>query len=417
MCFGKELSLRPLLTSASLALLLAGPAPALAKVVTVSSLSDDGPGTLRRAILNADPGDEIVVPQGTITLTSGQLVISKQLTIRGAGRDLTIVDGSAKSRSFFVTSAASGVAISGLRLRNGDAGLDDGGGVKNDGSLSLRDVAIAGNQAVNGGGIFSSGTLVASDAFLTGNHGSIGGGIASLGTTTLTRCTISGNDADHFGGGAEIGAGAMTISRCSILGNLSRSGGGIDINTGRAVVEDTVIDNNTASDTGGGGIMNFGRLILIGSKVTGNRVPVPTRVGGGLLNQGVAFVSGHRLRRQRGLGRRRYRERHGRAADHCEQHDQPQRRRRHGRRHPQCRRPRRHQRDLQPQHGGVRRGHQERRLRGNDTRQRHRRRHSDRSGRRPRQLRRAPVHTEHRRRWQPVGRQLHRLHPIRRSQP
>src|SRR5262249_32085045 len=60
---------------------------------TVLNLADSGPGSLRQAVLdaNAHPGANVIRfaddLHGTITLTSGQLSITHDLTIRGAGND------------------------------------------------------------------------------------------------------------------------------------------------------------------------------------------------------------------------------------------------------------------------------------------------------------------------------------------
>src|SRR5207248_424021 len=75
--------------------------------ILVTTTSDGGPGSLRDAILgaNATPGaDVITLPAGTYTLTiagadedagaTGDLDITDDLTINGAGAATTIIDGS-----------------------------------------------------------------------------------------------------------------------------------------------------------------------------------------------------------------------------------------------------------------------------------------------------------------------------------
>ena len=55
-----------------------------------------GPGSLRQAILNASSGDAINFAPSvtTVTLTSGELVIDKNLTITGPGANHLTVQGS-----------------------------------------------------------------------------------------------------------------------------------------------------------------------------------------------------------------------------------------------------------------------------------------------------------------------------------
>jgi hypothetical protein len=74
---------------AAACLLLAG--PALANTVTVTTLEDthvDGQTTLREAISQTGPGGTIIFQAGLtgpIKLTSGQLVIGRNVTITGPG--------------------------------------------------------------------------------------------------------------------------------------------------------------------------------------------------------------------------------------------------------------------------------------------------------------------------------------------
>src|SRR3954453_22024607 len=80
---------------AAVALLLSVGLSAHAATLTVTSDADDGRGTLRRAILFAAPDDTIVfAPDVTsITLTSGRLLIDKNLTIAGPGADFLTISG------------------------------------------------------------------------------------------------------------------------------------------------------------------------------------------------------------------------------------------------------------------------------------------------------------------------------------
>src|SRR5690349_20387724 len=65
------------------------PLIARAASLTVTNTNDSGPGSLRQAIADAQSGDTITFASGlhgqTISLTSGQLAISRDLTINGPG--------------------------------------------------------------------------------------------------------------------------------------------------------------------------------------------------------------------------------------------------------------------------------------------------------------------------------------------
>src|SRR5712692_4420456 len=99
---------------------------------TVLNLADSGSGSLRQAILdaNANPAANVIdfTPglSGTITLTSGQLSITNDLTIDGPGASALAVSGNDASRVFLVGSGIS-VDVEDLTVTHGRAG--NGGGI------------------------------------------------------------------------------------------------------------------------------------------------------------------------------------------------------------------------------------------------------------------------------------------------
>src|SRR5262249_33844418 len=90
--------------------------------LTVTSDADAGLGSLRAAIANANSGDTIKFASSVhlIALTTGQLAITKSLTIDGPGADKLTVSGSNSSRVFAVSSGVQ-VTIDGLTVANGRA--------------------------------------------------------------------------------------------------------------------------------------------------------------------------------------------------------------------------------------------------------------------------------------------------------
>src|SRR5581483_10746624 len=66
-----------------------------AATITVTNTNDSGAGSLRQAIADAMPGDTINFSvTGAITLTSGALGITKNLTIQGPGANQLTVQRS-----------------------------------------------------------------------------------------------------------------------------------------------------------------------------------------------------------------------------------------------------------------------------------------------------------------------------------
>ena len=241
----------------------------------------------------------------TITLTSGELLITHSVTINGPGANQLSVSGNNASRVFELATGLN-VTISGLTITHGYA-LEQGGGILNDGSnLTLSGDVLSQNVAIGS----------ATDDF---NGGAFGGALDSeSGTLDITGCTISGNQAlggasavgQGFGGGIEILAGSATVSDSTISGNLARGAdnsstgqgqsGAIDLEGGSLVVSNTIISGNLAvggADTGGlsgdglgGGITNFGPLTVTNSIFSGN-----SAVGG---NGGTGEFSRPRRRRR-----------------------------------------------------------------------------------------------------------------------
>jgi len=65
-----------------------------AATITVINTNDSGPGSLRQALANANNGDRInFAVTGTITLTSGGLGITKNVTISGPGANRLSING------------------------------------------------------------------------------------------------------------------------------------------------------------------------------------------------------------------------------------------------------------------------------------------------------------------------------------
>jgi hypothetical protein len=73
----------------AMALLVA--APASAATLHVTSTEQGGPGSLGETILEAGPGDTIVVGPGKYPLTNGDVLLAQDNIIRGAGAGVTFI--------------------------------------------------------------------------------------------------------------------------------------------------------------------------------------------------------------------------------------------------------------------------------------------------------------------------------------
>jgi len=141
----------------SLAAVLAVPATARGAIYVVTDFGDSGgAGQLRTLVVAALPGDTIVVPPGTIELRAGALVVDEQLTIAGAGHELTVIDGGLTSQVLVVAATGSAV-VSGLTIKRGSTVVDagSGGGAEIFGSATLIAVVVEDCRAAGGGGLGS----------------------------------------------------------------------------------------------------------------------------------------------------------------------------------------------------------------------------------------------------------------------
>lgn len=129
-----------------------------------------------------------------------------------------------------------------------------GGGIANDGTLTILRSTITENASPQrGGGIFNTGTLRVSETLVDGNGATReGGGIASVaGEVTVVASTASNNTASRNGGGIDIFGGNARITSSTISGNVSSMNGGGIGNGGTLVIRSSTIYNNRA-ETGGG---------------------------------------------------------------------------------------------------------------------------------------------------------------------
>jgi predicted outer membrane repeat protein len=292
----------------SVLLLCAIAMQAHAATITVTNTNDSGPGSLRQALAVAHDGDRITFAvSGTITLTSGGLGVNKNVTISGPGADQLSIAGIQFQSVFSVSAIAT---ISGLTIRNGADGIDNGG------TLTVRNCVISGNSisgvynvssltVVNSNvsdndvsGIFNiTGELgvVTATILSTTVSGNSGGGVVAAphffggrAYITITDCTISGNSGGILGARTK-----LTVANSTISGNSAgTSGGGISVSPGIIGLDlDSSIVNSTISGnsagTSGGGISTSTTLRVANCTITGNSAPS----GGGIYNVGSSEIS------------------------------------------------------------------------------------------------------------------------------
>ena len=308
--------------------------PALAATIAVTTtddeLNNDGDCSLREAIRAANinsavdaclagdslAADTITAPAGLYKLTlvginedeglTGDLDITDDLTINGAGASATIIDGNGSDRVLHIPAVSPSligngatVQMNDLTIRNGMV-TSAGGGIYNGGSLSLSNSVVSGNTqnqgGSHGGSISNLGILNLSNVIVSGNTGSIGNIYNGYGTVNITNSTISGNTALDAGGGIYNFGGVVNITNSSIINNTAFVNAGGVLNCvgnpsipgdcSMTLIEST-ISGNTADSYNGGGLYNVGEMTVSNSTVSGNSAKGE---GGGIINVGGTSV-------------------------------------------------------------------------------------------------------------------------------
>jgi hypothetical protein len=264
--------------------------------LTVTTNANTGAGSLRTEINVAHSGDTIVFSPSLAykPIYALEVPINKNLTIQGLGASQLTLDGIGMSRVFDVSPGAQ-VSLSGLTIEYGSpahSSLDggEGGGILNQGTLTLSGCTVSNCTAPSGGGIYNLGTLTLSGCTISNNKANEGGGIYNTAGATLTisQSTLSGDSAAGLGGaiynsgnaGVHSG-GIATISDCTLSGDSATSGGGI-YNAGKATISGCTLSGDSASPHGGG-IYNAGALTVLDSIFSGN---TPDNINGSYTDGG-----------------------------------------------------------------------------------------------------------------------------------
>lgn len=214
--------------------------------------------TLNEAIAcvnDAGAGVHLITLAADITLTGPTTPFSNtasdELQLDGAG---FTVDGDGTGTVFTIASETA-VVMRDLTITGGagsrGAGGDSGGGIFNQGDLSLEMVTIAGNSAGSGAGLYSDGSV------------------------TVEASTFSGNVATGAGGGAIImsagGPATFFIDNSTFSGNSAAEGGAIagsatagsaDIGLGYVTLADNSADSGSALFAGSGSTFTVGSSLL-----------------------------------------------------------------------------------------------------------------------------------------------------------
>jgi len=301
--FARSLPLNPIATclAAVLGVTDAGATPTHpAGAFVVTNCLDSGPGSLRQAVFDSQPGDPIDLTQLTcsqITLTSGRIDVDRDILFQGPGSGSLTIDGDNTDR-IFNQNGPYQLAVYGMTLQRGYSDTFGGGCIYSRGPLLLNDTVITGCKVFDfggsgtykGGGALVNSSLSAINSAITDNEiysalgYAFGGGAFVGGDVLLASSTISGNNITNASGGITEAGGISvngkltmtysTISNNSVGGLPASPGGTAGARVaGGAVISNSTISGNTA-DGGGGGLSIAGSVaspnVITNSTISGN---------------------------------------------------------------------------------------------------------------------------------------------------
>ncbi len=224
---------------------------------------------------------------------SGLPAVTSHIRIEGHGHSITrsAVVGTPNFRILRVAPAGI-LTLDNLTISGGKSsttGFHFGGGLFSEGTVTLNNSIISGNNADYGGGLaLQYGTVNIYDSTVSNNSAAgYGAGIAMLaGNTTIVDSVVSNNTSGGNGGGIYgMDYGSVTIDHSSISGNAAASGGGGIIfggGNGSAIITNSTFSGNSARFGGGAALASS--VYLSNSTFSGNSA---TQTGGG------AYLSGY----------------------------------------------------------------------------------------------------------------------------
>ncbi|GAA4996030.1 hypothetical protein [Streptomyces siamensis] len=236
---------------------------------------------------NGAGGGDLVLARGcTYALTTPLPDITSTITI--SARRSTLTRSSAASFGILSVAPGGNLSIDDATITNGDA-PDFGGGIANRGVLHVTDSVFRDNHAnfsgaigggsgtttwierttiqrntanINGGGVANDGNMSIYNSRLIGNtagvasDNGVGGGVANDGTLNIVRSNINENHADRAGGVANVGGGTTTITDTNVNTNTADVAPGGVLNTGGTVnLTSSRVRNNQPTNCDGSDIV------------------------------------------------------------------------------------------------------------------------------------------------------------------
>ena len=297
--------------------------------LSVTTLQDDVPGSLRQTIANARANSTILIDPGLKGILSlkSPLLINKNLTIQGANANQVTIRGTRDDVGLI--QIQSHTAVKFFQVMFSDPTPQTGSILVNQGTLTLDRCVVTGNiqkpttdNLTTGpvtfgawGAIFSTGTLTLQSSLVTHNTAeggnAAGGGISSSqGTLVIENSQVNNNtavssDQGAFGGGISTTQDQVKIINSTVEGNqvsggsIVSSGGGIYSQQSTIEMRNSIVSGNSVDARrsarggfGGGIAVNGDNITITGSHLSNNAVRGTIVSGGALYSQNLDSPNG-----------------------------------------------------------------------------------------------------------------------------
>ncbi|MDG4716640.1 choice-of-anchor Q domain-containing protein [Winogradskyella marincola] len=226
---------------------------AFSATIVVTSTNDSGPGTLRQAVIDANPGDKIIFDgiagsESNPIMLNSSIYINKTVSILGRVSGLPInypvtayIKMNANQRLFDIENA-NGVSFSDIVFMDGYTN-----GVVNTyeaygGAILIKSLSSSYPTSLN-----------LSRCVFKNNHATEGGAITAISTDlSIIECTFENNTATARGGAVVLGGGSgnpdtALFSRCKFISNTAGTkGGAIFRSNPYTTIYNSLFNDNTA---------------------------------------------------------------------------------------------------------------------------------------------------------------------------
>ncbi len=235
--------------------------------------------TITYALGQAASGDTILMDLGTyhenLTITKNIRIVHNPASSCPTTIPCSTIDGSSAGRVMDISGYYQ-VSLEKIAIQNGKVTNDSGAGIRNTGDLTLDGVTVQNNTIIGssytyrGGGIDNQGTLTVRNSYIHDNSAYDGGGIASTGSLTVISTEIYANSAQRYGGGIDDPyCSALKIQNSTLWDNHAiESGGGVFTYDGGmpAACVTSLFNNVTfsgnSSTNGIGGLWTLNRVVI-----------------------------------------------------------------------------------------------------------------------------------------------------------